>query len=212
MSSTDRPAAASASSRRPGRRAAHLATAGALTLAVAASGGLVWQSSNAAYSARTANPTTSWATGTVVLTDDDTGSALFAVGDVKPGQDGSRCITVTSTGSLPSDVRLYGLGLHSTNGLGDHLGLRISIGQGGGFADCTGFTETDVVYDGPLSSFTTSSYSAGRSLWRTSGTPAGSAQGEQRTYRFSYVLDAAAPDSTQGSLASVEFVWEAQND
>ncbi|MGI3780648.1 MAG: hypothetical protein ACRYG2_07710, partial [Janthinobacterium lividum] len=54
--------------------------------------GVVGQASYAAFSAKTVNTGDSLAVGTVVLADDDSGSALFALTNLKPGSSGSRCI------------------------------------------------------------------------------------------------------------------------
>ena len=69
---------------------------------------LVWQASNAAFSATTSNPGNSWTAGSVTLTDDDggtsptTGTAMFSAAGLVPGSTGSHCIAVTSTGTVPA--------------------------------------------------------------------------------------------------------------
>ena len=87
-------------------RLARAAKFAVIPAALAVSGLLVAQSSYSAFSARTHNPGNSWASGSVALTDDDNGVAMFDVTNLKPGDSGSKCLTVTSNGSLPSDVRL----------------------------------------------------------------------------------------------------------
>ncbi len=79
----------------------------AVPVAVLACGGLVWQSSYSAFSATTASPTSNWAAGSVALADDDTNAAMFNASNLKPGSTGSKCIVVTSSGSLASTVKLY---------------------------------------------------------------------------------------------------------
>ena len=80
----------------------------AIPMAVLASGGMVWQSSYSAFSATTVSPTSNWTAGTVALSDDDNNTALFTATNLKPGATGTKCIAVTSTGSLASTVKLYG--------------------------------------------------------------------------------------------------------
>lgn len=190
--------------RGPSRRAARVGGVASLAIAVAASGGLVWQASYAAYSATTQNPSDSWATGSVALSDDDAGAAMFTESGLKPGSTGTRCLTVTSTGTLPSTVRLYGTGAARTLGLDAHIDLVVSQGTGGGFGSCTGFSGS-AVYTGTLAAFP-SSYATGVGTWAPSGSGT-----ENRTYRIQWTVNAAAPDSTQNGTASVTFTWEAQN-
>lgn len=170
---------------------------------------LVWQSSYSAYNAPTSNPPNNWATGTVALTDDDSNTALFAASNLKPGSTGTKCIVVTSNGSLPSAVKLYGTGYSTTNALGASLLLSVTQGTGGSFGSCTGFTPLATgssVYSGTLAAFTASNYATGLGTWAPTGTA-----GETRTFQFTYTVDANAPNSTQAGTASIGFTWEAQN-
>src|SRR5262245_56233961 len=93
----------------------------AVPMAVLASGGLVWQSSYSAFSATTSNPTNNWTAGTVALSDDDSNTAMFTASNLKPGATGTKCIAVTSTGSLASTVKLYGTSYATTNALAPNL-------------------------------------------------------------------------------------------
>src|SRR3954467_9544432 len=102
----------------------------AVPMAVLASGGMVWQSSYSAFSATTASPTNNWSAGTVALSDDDHSTAMFTAADLKPGASGTKCIAVTSTGSLASTVKLYGTAYDTTNGLAGNINLKIEEGTG----------------------------------------------------------------------------------
>ena len=124
--------------------------------ALAVSGLVVAQSSYSAYSATTVNPTSNWATGTVALTDDDNNTAAFTASNLKPGSTGTRCIVVSSTGSLPSSVKLYGTGAATTKALASDINLTITQGTGGSFGSCTGYTPLTTgssVYSGTLAGF-----------------------------------------------------------
>lgn len=194
----------------PTRRAARVGLLASTAAALAVSTGLVWQASYSAYSATTTNGTDSWATGSVALTDDDSTTAIFAVPNLKPGSTGTKCITVTSNGTLPAAVKLYGTGAATTNALSSYIDLSVTLGTGGSFGSCTGYTAATgaagSVYSGTLAGFTGSSYATGYGSWAPAGSP-----GEARTYQFTYTVQAAAPTSTQGGTASVSFVWESQN-
>ena len=99
---------------------------------------LVYQTSNAAFTDTTDNAGSSWAAGSVTLTDDDGGSAMFTSADMVPGDVVENCITVDYTGSTfdLDQVKLYGS--VTDNGLGGELDLLVEEGTGGGFGNCTG--------------------------------------------------------------------------
>ena len=70
---------------------------------------LVLSVSRAAFTATTANEGNSLTGGRVTLTDDDTGSAMFTVSNMMPGDSQQRCIVVTYSGvdADPSAGELY---------------------------------------------------------------------------------------------------------
>ena len=194
--------------RRPGRRAGRAGLAASVLLGLLASACLIWQTSAAAYSTHTDNAVDSWQTGSVALSDDDAGSAMFTVRSLRPGMTGTHCITVSSTGTVPSTVRLYGTAPAATNGLDGYLRLTVTEGTGGSFGSCTGFTPIGAdLYSGTLAAFPTT-FAAGLGTWAPAGT---TSTAETRSYRFTYLFDGNAPNSTQNSSASVTFTWEAQS-
>jgi hypothetical protein len=200
---------------RPSRKVTTIVSLVAIPAALAVSGLVVAQSSYSAYSATTVNPTSNWATGTVALTDDDTNAAAFTASNLKPGSTGSRCIVVSSNGSLPASVKLYGTGAATTNALASNINLTVTQGTGGSFGSCTGFTALSsgsAVYSGTLADFGSSatSYATGTGTWNTTGVATG-APAETRTYQLTYAVKADAPNSTQAGTAAIGFTWEAQN-
>jgi hypothetical protein len=191
---------------RPGSRATRLATLVAPVVGLVAAGGLVWQSSYAAFTATTDNGTNSWASGSVILSDNDSETAMFTVTNAKPGQTGSRCIEVTSSGTLASTVELYGSGLATTKGLSTYLNLAVTQGTGTA-ANCSDFSAQGAsVYNGTLAGFTATNFAGGYGDWAPTGTAP-----EKRAFKFDWTLASNAPDSSQTGTASVTFVWEAQN-
>ena len=197
----------------PYARLATLSKWGVLPLSVMVSGLLVWQSSYAAFSTTTVNPSNSFASGSVVLSDDDSSTAMFTATLLKPGSTGTKCIVVTSTGTLASTVELYATGYSTTNALGTYLNMVIDEGSGGTFASsgptsCTGFVSSANIFTGTLASFgtTKTNFATGVGIWA----PAGSGS-PTRSYRITYTLDAATPNSAQSGTAAVGFTWEAQN-
>jgi hypothetical protein len=189
-----------------------VAAAASIPIAVVASGAMVWHASYSAFSATTSNPTNNWAAGTVALTDDDSNTAMFTLasaGNLKPGSTGSKCIVVTSNGTLPSAVKLYGSSPATTKSLSDYLTVTVDEGTGATFAGgCGTFTSTQQIYNGTLTNFgaTKTSYASGVGSW----TPTGTA-GETKVYKVTYTLSSTTPDTSQGGTAAIGFTWEAQN-
>ena len=196
---------------RPSVRALKLARWAAVPAALLASGALVATASYSAFSATTSNPTNNWSVGTVALSDDDTNIAMFTATGLKPGSTGTKCIAVTSTGSLASAVKLYGTAPATTNALSSSINLTVTQGTGGTFGSCAGFTALATgssVYTGTLAAFgtTATGYGTGLGTWAPTGTAS-----DTRVYQFTYTVDPAAPNATQGGTAAIGFTWEAQN-
>ncbi|MEO7016910.1 MAG: hypothetical protein ABI067_10260, partial [Leifsonia sp.] len=175
------------------------------------SSGLVWGASYSAFSATTSNSGNTWATGTVILSNDSASTAMFSATGLKPGSTGTHCIAVTSTGTLSSAVKLYGTTPTTTNALSTYITLTITQGTGGGFATCTGFTPDatgSAIYSGTLANLGTSNtnYATGLTTWSPTG-----ASSETKVYQFTYTVSAATPSSASGGTAGIGFTWEDQN-
>jgi len=172
---------------------------------------VVGQASYSAFSAKVVNSGNVLGVGTVVLNDDDSGSALFSLSNLRPGSSGSRCIAVTSSGSLPAAVKLYATDATTTKSLSTYVSWTVTQGTGGSYSSCSGFTALSsgaTVYSGTLAGFTGSatSYSNGVGSW----SPAGGST-DTRTFQVAYVISSSTPDSAQGGTASFGLTWEAQN-
>jgi hypothetical protein len=187
------------------------AVVAAVLAGLVVSGGVVWQASYSAFSATSTNPTSNWSSGTVALSDDDSNTALFTASNLKPGATGTKCIAVTSTGSLPSTVKLYGTSSATTNALSTYVNLTITQGTGGSFGSCTGFTPLGTgssVFSGTLAGFASSAtgFANGVGTWAPTGSGS-----ETRVFQLVYTLDPAVPNSAQAGTAALGFTWEAQN-
>jgi hypothetical protein len=184
---------------------------GVVPISLIVSAVLVWQSSDAAFSAATDSPSSNWTSGTVMIADDDVGAALFTATGLTPGASGTKCIVVTSTGSLASAVKLYATSYSNTNALGSYVGLEIDEGSGGTFStsgptSCAGFTPDVNDFTGTLAAFATkTSFATGVSSWMPASSSA------SRTFRIAYSMDAATPNTAQGGSAAVSFTWEGHN-
>jgi hypothetical protein len=165
------------------------------------------------FSATTQNAGNEISTGTVAISDNDAGSALYNVTGAKPGDTVSTCIKVTYTGSLPADVHLYTTS--APGALAQYVDVVITKGTqlNSAFPDCTGFTaDGAAMFTGTLQSFeqTRSSFAVGidsaapgHAVW---------APGDSVVYKIDATLQLATPDASQGSSSgSHTFIWEARN-
>jgi hypothetical protein len=197
---------------------AMLRTSGLILAAVVLIATLAGAQTRAAFSATTVSAGDSFASGTVALADNDSGTAMLSLSAAVPGNSDSGCITVSYTGNLASAVRLYGT--TTGTGLDAYLDLKVTRGGFSGappaFDSCATFTAdaTDyigsgsgVIYDGTLQGFP-DDYAAGRvdplaagpETWTTS---------EAHVYKLQITLQ--ANPSAQGKDATQTFTWEARN-
>jgi hypothetical protein len=188
----------------------------AVATGVAASGTLVWSASNAAFTAQTANPSNTWTTAAIGLTDDDSSTAMFTLTNLVPGATDYRCITVTYTGNaaVAPVVKVYASALTDTpvgpivggvpgtgtSTLGAYIKLKIeesATGVGPGTfsgtdnTGCVGWASTSVLLNdaaGTAANFrsTNSAYASGLGTWAA-------ATGTRRMYKVTYTLDTAVP-------------------
>ncbi len=195
---------------------------GAVAAAVVAVSGLVVDRSESAFSSTTGNVGNNLSTGSVVLSDNDSGVALFNVSALTPGQATTRCIEVTYSGSstLSGPVRLYGgyadgpdANSTADSALADYLDLRVELGNSG-VTCATAFAGT-LLFDsttpsasaGTLRTFTTAyaDWSTGRS---TAWTPAGGSN-EIRAFRITATVK--DDNNAQAKTAEPTFTWEARS-
>ena len=199
----------------PSARTRKIATFAVAPLAVLIAGGMVWQGSQAAFTASTRNAGSSWSAGNVVLTDDDLGAAAFTVENIVPGQTGQKCIVVTSQSNVPGEVRAYTQNLISAKGLENRIFFDLEQGTGGSFNDCAGFTPTaNTVPSLPISTLASvnSDFASGGAAWQTAGTP-GETQSYRGTWRFDTTgLSQDAINALQGARVGIDLVWELQSD
>ncbi len=171
---------------------------------IALAGVLVVGGSQGAFSHTTDEVAPRSMADSVLLTDDDAGSAMFAVVGMMPSDTVVKCIVTTYGGDLtPADVSLYGIS--GGTGLDAYLDLTIEEGTGGAFADCSGFVATSTPFSGTLADFagTHSDFGNGLRTW----SPASSQ--ESHSYRFTVSL--RDDNAAQGLEATATFVWEVQD-
>ncbi|HET9202218.1 MAG TPA: hypothetical protein VFP67_03630 [Acidimicrobiia bacterium] len=194
------------------RRALRAATPLAALLVAAL---LIWQGSNAAFSATTDNTNDTWATGNMVLTNNGGGTtyagstaALFNEGNLKPGDNGVKCITVHSAGSLAGNLRLYRGSITGTNSAALAAVIDVTVdavavsAATNVQANCTGYTggTSGAVFTGTLNGMPTTYAGA------TGTAVAGGAQ--RVVYRIGWTINATAGNSVQSSSAIANLNWE----
>jgi hypothetical protein len=205
------------------RLARHRFMAIAVIVGFCASGTVVYQASHAAFVGYTTNPGNSWTTGTVVLTDDDTGAdadsgtAMFTAANLVPGATLTKCIRVTYGGSVATTgVHLYRSAHTDANSLLQYITMTIVEGTGtaefDGTPDCTNFAAdagSSTIFNSTMDTFVTKTAWA-TGVYNTSGawSPSSSAT---KVYKFTYTLSSGLPNAMQVKTSSVAFRWEAQS-
>jgi hypothetical protein len=172
---------------------------------------LVVRETRSAFTASTANSGNSFTTGTVSITDDDAGAAMFSVTGMQPGDTARGCITVTYTGSLDAAVRIHAAA--TTAALAPYLDLTVKEGSLSGGSDCaTNFVAGDTIFaPGTVGSFLAAHTDWSNGLDADAGgwNPAGGS-GEAKTFQFTVTLQ--DDNAAQGaSVTGLAFTWEAQS-
>ena len=189
-----------------------------ILLAVGALGGAIGSYTWAAYVATTESTANSIASGTVTLSDNDSGGSLVSLSNALPGATDSGCIRVRYAGSLAASVRLYG----TTTGTGLDRYLDVIVTRGSyspstpSFDSCTNFQPdaTDylgagagVIYSGTLESFP-DNWNTGV-VDPTSGSPESWGTDEVHVYRVEVTLQNNI--AAEALSATQTFTWEARN-
>ncbi len=161
-----------------------------------------------AFSATTSNTGNVFDAGTVTISDNDAGSAMYNITNAKPGGGVQSCIQVTYTGSLDASVSLYG---SPVGPIGQYVDLTIDKGTGmGAFPNCTGFVSQGTVYSGTLGNFASTNTDFASGVVTNPGVATKWVQNDALVYRFTLTLqnDPAAVGLASGPHS---FTWEAQN-
>ncbi len=186
-----------------------LAQLASVVAAIVLASVLVTSTTRAAFSGTTTNAANSVSTGSVTITDDDSGTAMFNnVTGAMPGSNYDRCIQVEYTGSIdPTGVLLY-MGAAPTGTLGQYLDLEIDVGAANAdvFPDCTSFVSSSNIFTGTIDSFR-ASHTAWASGLATGWDP--SASGQARVFRFRITVQ--NNDAAQGLSSGFGFTWETQS-
>jgi hypothetical protein len=204
--------------RRGLRRRTARAAAPALGLMAAAL--LVWQGSNAAFSATTANNADVWTAGTLTLQNNGGGAAYavtttatFNETGLKPGSTNTKCITVKNTSSTAGNIKFYRSALaDSVPSLGAQIQVTIDAATVGAdvLANCVGFPVaglTNISTSVPLTTLPTTFAGAVPSVAVGSGTVP---VAYRIAYTFATTGTTAGDNALQGKTVTAGFTWELQ--
>jgi predicted ribosomally synthesized peptide with SipW-like signal peptide len=180
-------------------------------LAIGAAGAVAGFGTFSAFSSSTENPGNKIDAGTVALSDNDSGSALYSIAGAKAGTTVDRCITVTYSGDLDADVKLY---LPDAVGdLAPYVNMVVTPGTDAtpSFGDCTGFVaDGAALFSGTLQSFRAAHDSWANGLVDNPGSTTKWSQGNAVTYRVQLTLQ--DDNNAQGKVTGTHrLVWEARN-
>jgi len=169
---------------------------------------LVWRASSAAFTAQTDNTGNSLAALELELTDNDAGTALFSVADMRPGPAGAvaRCIKLTYTGATSGITPVEMSATAVTSTLSPYLTMAVDVAPTGDLADCSDFGTPTAVATATLSDFLAdhSDFATGVTVW------APSSASESRTVRITMTL--ADDNDAQGPVTDgLAFTWEARS-
>jgi hypothetical protein len=167
------------------------------------------------FSATTQNSGNEISAGTIAISDNDAGSAMFNITNAKPGETWTRCIKVLYSGGLSAVVHLYQLG--GGGPLAPYMALKLEQGTqtAATFPSCAGFTPdgtngTGTLYEGPAFGAIGETYEKGTTI-----VPFGKtswATGESVVFRSTLTMSATAPDLAQGDTTGpFTLVAEARN-
>lgn len=180
--------------------------------------GVLVTGASASFSGVTNNGPQSWSAGTVSLTNNHA-SALFSADKITPGYSETHCITVASTATVPTQLKMYTSAVSSTGPVGapllsSHLTVEVLEGSGGTNTDgpnggCAGFVPAPGQATAPTFTGTLAAFGSKTSFANGVGNFALSAGGS-RQYQVKVALPADAPNTLQGTVAGATFVWEAQ--
>jgi hypothetical protein len=209
--------------RRRGGRRLMLAV---IPLGMLASGAMVYQASNAAFTAQTTS-NAAFTTGSVLLTN--SASTGITITGVKPGTSGNQCVDVTYSGDLPANVKVYLTnyssvdGLSNPNALGQYL--QLTVQETNNNKDCAGGPTYGAGTTHDLKNWTDNftNWSSGLAAWGGGA----AATNDKHAFKISWSLadcgggtafgaagcpaNQAAFDALQGATASATITWEARN-
>lgn len=141
--------------------------------------------SGADFISNSVNAANAYSTGTLTQTNSKSGSAIFNLSNLKPGDTVNGKVTIKNSGTLAADFTLTE---DAINGFANKANLTLVVTQTGVTAPVWSGTFGALTTNGPLSLGTF-------------------AAGEAREYTFSVTLAQSATNIEQGKTASATYSW-----
>ena len=180
-------------------------TLGALAVLVAATGVVVGSGAN--FTASSANPSNSFATGSLSILNSKENAAILTASNMKPGDPATTgTVDIQNTGTLSGTFSLSRNAPVDNDGSNPLSGkLNLVVKDCGVWPDATtvepcGDGDDTTIYGASTATI------AGMSSPVALGTYAA---GEKHRYEFSVALDSSAGDAYQGDSSTVQFNWSA---
>ena len=175
-----------------------LRTLGALTALIAAVAVAV--GSSASFTASSANPSNTFAAGTLSILNSNEGPAILTASGMKPGDSANGVVDIQNTGSLSGAFTLSRSGIVDSDGSNPMSAkLDLVVKDCGDFSSGTPTCDVGdpVKYTGTIS---------GMSSAVALGTFAAS---EKHRYEFAVTFNSSANNAYQGDSSTVQFDWNA---
>jgi spore coat-associated protein N len=152
--------------------------------------------SSASFTASSANPSNTFAAGTLSILNSNEALAVLTASGMKPGDSATGTVDVQNTGSLSGAFTLSRSNIVDSD-VGNPLSAKLNLVV----KDCGDFSSTCDVGD-PVKYSGTIAAMGSTAL----GTFAGN---EEHRYEFAVTFDSSADDVYQGANSSVQFDWDA---
>ncbi len=155
------------------------------TLATALAALGVAVGSGASFTAQSANPTNTYVSGALEMSNSKADNAIFAGSQLRPGESTTGSVTIKNTGSVAGDFRLLEQAVTDPF-VAD---LKLEVRQSG---------VATPIYDGSFGGVPSGGIALGTY-----------AAGAERTYAFKVTLPAAADDADENKTATATYRWDA---
>jgi hypothetical protein len=177
---------------------------GALLTLLLAAGAVV--GSGADFTAASANPSNTFATGTLAMVNSKDSAAVLTASGLRPGSSAAGDVDILNSGSLAGTFSLARGTVSDSDTVNPLSGkLSLTVDDCGVFSGSTppSCTDGDEVtkYSGTVADMGTPGHTVA-SLGSFAG-------GVKHRYHFSVTLDSGASDTYQGATSSVRFDWNA---
>lgn len=182
----------------PTSRSARYAKWLSIPLGLAISALLIWQASYAAFTDTASTDENSWTTGTMDISHDHEGVAVFEAKDLVPGDTGTKTVEVDYSGSLDAELNFFAKSF-ANDRLAEHIWLTI---------EATNYHVGDhegtwaPVFEGTLLDFATKYDEPGTTI------QSAATAGDRATLDFTYEV---MPEARPGTSATITFVAQAKS-